>query len=745
MMMTEAKLNTPRSARSLSTTLAIAFFTLSTVLLLVNGGSALYTNYLTYQDSIAAQQKLIAQEASKTVSSFIQDKFVSLETAVELVSLVNVSAETQKSILESLLGHDQAFRQFALLDSQGQPLAQISRALQTLSSQFIVQLKGDVLSQTSTGQRYISPVYIDDTTSEPLIAIAIPIKNVFGDFQGTLMAEVNLKFMWQVVDQLSVGQTGYAYVVDNQGNLIAFGDTSRVLAGENVKQIGEVKEFIDNPSATVDITPNLTIYSGLRGKSVVGTYVPLGTPQWAVVIELPVSEAYQPILQAALTSIITILFLAILAGVVGVFVARRLAAPLVDLSNAATEVARGNLTREVKIAGPAEIAHVTSTFNIMTAQLRELIGSLERRVSERTAQFEERSNELALISSQTQRRATKLQAVALVAGAITSIQNIETLLPRIAEVVGKQFDFSHVGIFLLDTNRNYAILTATNSPGGQKMLARQHKLRVGEVGIVGHVAESGQVRIALDTGADAVFFNNPDLPETRSEMALPLKVGTEIIGVLDVQSEQPLAFSEEDTELLSIVANQVSIAIQNARQFEEARKSLADFENLNRQYVQREWKSVVDKRATSGYRYAGLTVEPLAKSVEAAIQQSIQSEQINIMQNEAQSQIAVPIKLRGQVIGMINVNGNSKRIWGQDEIDIAQAIAERVAIASETVRLLEDSQRRATKERVISDISAKITGSISMDNILKTAVEELGQAIPSAEVVIQFQNPEVEQ
>ena len=125
---------------------------------------------------------------------------------------------------------------------------------------------------------------------------------------------LSLKFMWSLVDQLKLGETGYAYVVDNQGNLIAFGDTARVLAGENVKQIGEVSEFAsDNPSASSDITQEVSSYQGLLGTTVLGTYVPLGTPEWAVVVEIPSSEAYKPIVQSTAAAVGAILLMAILA------------------------------------------------------------------------------------------------------------------------------------------------------------------------------------------------------------------------------------------------------------------------------------------------------------------------------------------------------------------------------------------------------------------------------------------------
>src|SRR5690606_34214496 len=132
-----------------------------------------------------------------------------------------------------------------------------------------------------------------------------------------------------------------------------------------------------------------------------------------------------------------------------------------------------------------------------------------------------------------------------------------------ASVISEKYGFYHVGVFLLDENRTYAILTAANSAGGQKMLARQHRLKVGEQGIVGSVTGSGEPRIALDVGADAVFFNNPDLPESHSEMALPLRSGGQVIGALDVQSTETGAFTHVDVQTLGLLAEQVSLAIEN--------------------------------------------------------------------------------------------------------------------------------------------------------------------------------------
>jgi len=290
---------------------------------------------------------------------------------VQVANPVTANAETQKNTFDFLLARDIAFRQFALLDGNGQQMAQDSRLTRTLSAQFLTQLKGDAVTLTAKGQNFISPIYIDNVSSEPLIAIAIPVKNIFGDYQGTLVAEVDLKSMWDLVDQLQVGKTGYAYVVDNTGNLIAFGDTSRVLRGENEQKILVVNKFIQNLAAATTVMPGITTYSGLLGKTVVGTYVPLVTPDWAIITEMPWQEAYQATIEASAETIGVILILTILAGLVGVYIARRVAVPLVKLTDTATRIAGGEMELHAPFSGPQEVVSLATAFNNMTDQLRD--------------------------------------------------------------------------------------------------------------------------------------------------------------------------------------------------------------------------------------------------------------------------------------------------------------------------------------------------------------------------------------
>jgi GAF domain-containing protein len=367
---------------------------------------------------------------------------------------------------------------------------------------------------------------------------------------------------------------------------------------------------------------------------------------------------------------------------------------------------------------------------VTNLELSELTRNLEQRVAERTG-------ELGFANVKNERRAAQFEAIAQVSRTISSTQDLDTLLPQITSVISRLFGFYHVGIFLVDSKREYAVLSAANSEGGQKMLARNHRLKVGEVGIVGYVTSTGNPRVALDTGADVVFFNNPDLPHTRSEIALPFKVGGQVIGALDVQSKEPNSFAEEDVSILSILSEQVGIAIQNSRQYEETRRALAESEMLSRQFVQRGWQQFVKSRNLAGIRHTGARATLLySKNGESA--DTAHSIKNQFQPESRDATLVLPVKLRDEVIGTVNVRTAGNRQWDQDELDIVTAIIERAAVSLENARLLAESQKRAAKERTIGEISAKISAQSDIDQLLRTAAQELGRTLPKANISIQF-------
>jgi GAF domain-containing protein len=348
---------------------------------------------------------------------------------------------------------------------------------------------------------------------------------------------------------------------------------------------------------------------------------------------------------------------------------------------------------------------------------------------------------LADVNQINEHRARMFQAIAQVTRAIISTQNLQDLLPQIAHAISQYFGFYHVGIFLINASKEYAVLSAANSEGGQRMLERNHKLRVGQVGIVGYVAGLGKPRIALNTGADAVYFDNPDLPDTRSEMALPLiQTGGQIIGVLDIQSTEPNAFNREDIEILIVLADQVSVAIANARLYEETQKSLIEAEMLYRRDLQKGWKGFTRSQQIAGVRRNSMSANLYITPVELPGAAEVINSGIPYIKSDRDSQMTIPVKLRGEVVGVLNVKSDEERRWTRDEMDIITAIIERTALSIENARLLAESRTAADKERAIGEISSKISASTQIETILRTAVRELGNQIGAAQVSIEIEN-----
>jgi PAS domain S-box-containing protein len=366
--------------RKLSTILAAAFFSLSVVALLFYGSVKTYYEIKTQHSVISIRQQLIAQGAARTVNSFINENFNTLETANKLTNIYAVSASEQRQLLQSLLGVRAGLRRLVFLDTRNQILAQSSRLSMSAPSSLLDQLQDSNPGQKPCVKRTIGSVYIDPLTSEPLVAIAVPITDVFGDSKGTLMAELNLKSMWDIVDQLKVGATGYVYLSDKKGNLLAFHDTARVLRGENVSQLKAVADFIQNQGA---VQPNaVTRYQGITGATVVGTYVPLKMPDWAVVTELPWEEAYREAFQNIAMTIVITLATAVLAGIFGTLLARRLAVPVINLTETASRIAGGERDLQAAVGGAREVARLAIAFNSMTAQLRQSFKDVEQRFAD---------------------------------------------------------------------------------------------------------------------------------------------------------------------------------------------------------------------------------------------------------------------------------------------------------------------------------------------------------------------------
>lgn len=424
-------------------------------------------------------------------------------------------------------------------------------------------------------------------------------------------------------------------------------------------------------------------------------------------------------------SIIALLLAISYGYMVSYSTARSLSSRLNTVENAAIAYQDGYLDRRsvIEVGGNDEIFRLAKAFNKLFGQMQETLFNLENRVKERTAS-------LAAATKESERRAKQFEAITLVGRAISSIRSLDDLLPKIAELISQQFSYYHVGIFLNDANNENAVLSAANSEGGKQMLSRGHQLKIGEQGIVGYAISTANPRIALDVGEDAVYFGNPELPNTRSEIALPLKIGKDVVGALDVQSTEASAFGEEDISVLSLLADNVSLAIENARLFDQARKSLAESEALYRQYLRQAWNRLPKEQNLAGFRYNARGASPIETKLQKYTVAHKQEEQEEINS----PCISVPIAIRGETIGTLSVQIPDEKNINENQMDLVNAVAERVALSAENARLFEETTRRAERERLVSDITVKIRSTNDPDAMIKIALEELKQALGASKV-----------
>jgi GAF domain-containing protein len=336
--------------------------------------------------------------------------------------------------------------------------------------------------------------------------------------------------------------------------------------------------------------------------------------------------------------------------------------------------------------------------------------SFEQRVEERTAGLA--------------RKAQQLRATSYIARKTAEVQDLASLLELVTRLVSDEFGFYHTGIFLINETGDRAILQAASSEGGRQMVEMGHTLSVGSQGIVGYVAAQKKPRIALDVGveADAVFFNNPYLPMTRSELALPLLVRNKALGVLDIQSDKPQAFSSEDIDILQTLADQLAVAIENARLVDETQSAMIQLEALTSLRTHEAWS----KKLEEGNRV--FTYTPLGIRAE------------KLPQDESRAASA-PIMLRGQKIGTIALARKGEVTWTEADKNLVEEVANQVGLAIDNIRLLEEATQRAMQEQAVGRLASRFSQSLDLDTLLQTAARELGQLPDVAEVSVLIGQP----
>lgn len=370
-------------------------------------------------------------------------------------------------------------------------------------------------------------------------------------------------------------------------------------------------------------------------------------------------------------------------------------------------------------------------------QNQETLSKAYNETQSLTEQLENEQIQLQTQAAALERRNRYIEAAAEVGKTATSIMEIGELLNRVVELISEQFGFYQAGIFFVDEQGENAILQAASSDGGKRMLARGHSLKVGEQGIVGYVTSTGLPRIALDVGDDAVHFNTPELPQTRSEMALPLFVGGRVFGALDVQSVEESAFTEDDVSALTVLADQVSMAINNARLFSDLQTRIDSERQAYGEFSREAWRNLVRHTGRMEYKFSDnqLTTPDEAWPEEMEQALKLQEPVISVKQDRS---LSIPLTISGLTVGAIRVQKKTALDWNNDEIDLIKTLTERLSQALESARLYRSSQQQAMQEQLTASISARLRQTLDIDTVLKTAAKELGDAFNAKEVVIRM-------
>ncbi len=647
-----------------------------------------------------AQEHLrtINQSVKSSVTTWLATSRRGLERLVTLPGIISMDPTRQEPILEAAAAAQPHLNLISTTDLDGFNLARSDGAdLQDYSDRTWFQ-------EVRRGAPIAFQRQVDPSSGRPALVISVPIEDSDSQIIGVGMLAITLDELAQLVDLARFGATGSAYVVDVDNRAITSPDLPMSDSQEPV-------DPSDSPPVAALRAGNLGSVSFTEDQQSWLAFVDATDQGWGVVVQQQESELYAGLARfRRVTASLMISGALALCGLTW-FVVRRALLPISSLTEAVSSISAGDLTRTLPIESEDEIGTLSRSFNIMSSRLLDLVSSLEEHTHSRTTELE--------------RRTRYLEAAAQVARESTSVLEPRELLERVAILISERFGFYHTGIFLLDEAREWAVLQAASSEGGRRMLAKGHRLGVGGPGIVGHVAAQGEPRVAHDTGEDPAFFENPELPQTRSELALPLRARGEVLGALDVQSTEAAAFTDRDVEVLQILADQVAMAVSNARLFQQTQTALEAerrvYGELRREAWRHEFQTQSRLNCFCDERGVRLVDGPGTKPGNIGL-----------------PELTLPVSLGDQILGSIQVHKDQAEEWTAEEIALMGTLADQLGLALENARLFADSQRRAAREQLISQAASRLRGSLDIDTVLQTAVREIGEALGLAEVRVRL-------
>lgn len=654
--------------------------------------------------------------AQNTLAAFV-DSFVYRNFLISVMR-GNPAVTTVDSLTQYIDGELVAsglFSQIVVINHAGEVV--LSNGLLTANGRAEAVPSGTDVSGSLVYQAYRTMItlrdgyrlVVDDVQEPPtieMIHVLYRVDEPIGYVVGTLNYETAIYGLFAQREDF-VGTT--SYLVTENGNLFV-PQEQRESAQESARSSPIARAFSQ--------TSGIESYN-VGSREVMAYYAQIENTPFALIVEADATTSFTTALldiynRAPLAVFVMLVMAGGLAALASVFIL----SPLRSLQADIQAVGEGDFERPIEaLDRQDEIGQLARTFANAREQMHIMIGDLQARITERVRDI------------QATQEVSRFAATQL---------DLQVLMDRVVDLMVDLFpNIYHAQIFLTDADNIFAVLRSSTGEAGRALLSRGHRLEVGGVSVIGQVTQEGRVVIARDAAASQIHRRNEFLPDTRAELAIPLRVADRIIGALDVQSKQSDSFTEDQVSILQTMADQIAIAIANARLYQESLQRIDELATSNRQTTQRMWKDHMNHR-----RQRALTSSsgvPTATDMSPLRQLAVtQGEAVVGATTENQTvPFAVPIILRGQILGAVEWELPSVD-FSTDKVLLAQELVNRLAITLDNARLFQESRRAINRERLVNEIATKLTAQTDIDDILQTAVREVGQALRAPQVSIQI-------
>jgi GAF domain-containing protein/HAMP domain-containing protein len=605
------------------------------------------------------------------------------------------------------------------------------------------------------GESYVSPLILIGDSDTPSLIFSAPVRTASDEIVGVLAVEYRGQILQDLIARSNnlVGPDSFAVLFDEYTIHLAHGalpetilttvvpldeaTAQRLRAEGRLPNLPADQIFHDLPDLgrELDATRHnmnqayffTTVDVATGDRLLQAAAISIEDPDWTLALFQPQDTFLAPVEEQARTTLLLGLVVAAAVVAIAIGLAQVLTAPIAGLTRAAQRVSQGDLAVQAEVATDDEIGELAGTFNAMTARLRELVTGLEGQVAERTRDL--------------QHRAEMLQDVAEIARDATQETQLADLLNRAVELAAQKFDLYHVGIYRTNPRDQTAMLLAGSDEAGRQLVESEHRLRIGSETNVGYVTLIGEPRLAREGDPGVRIARHPLLPETRSQLVVPLRVGEQILGAIDMQSTRPEAFREADIPVFRGLADQIAIAIQKNELRLEVEQTLNELESAYGRYTRESWRAFIQALENTGFRYHQLSVEPVDSESEQVRLAWERGEPVVLHGREvgtaARSALAVPMKVRGEVVGVLNLQLEEESV-PNETILLIEEVSNRLSLVLENARLVEVAQRRVQRERLTAEIASRMRQYLDVDGVLKAAIEEIGRRLEVPEVELRL-------